>query len=377
MSVPIEFAKAFAVFPPVLRELVQAELAAGNSIVAIEHGFPAAPCGASIKLAQAVATERRKPVGELKFYTRNNSSYAGEFTTDLRHFFVLEPPLPHEPAPDMDAIRQSLEPKSDSSAQLAQRRAGGAPALPPVIASASPAAPPSFTNIETATGWTRVLLFEDKRAPHEVQFALEREVRMLFTPAMADGKLRLRAKATVIGALYQFELRFEAALASTNRYSLRVETSWADQEATNHDYYRKTSDSRFAMWTRDLMAATPPETDAGSPERYRKLADDALKAEAHLDTVAAIQQAVIAELKRGGSFGTSHKEGGTNIYWRIDRFMRSDYGDDPGHESFTDEAKFLKMLRQFLEWEITNHAAPGSLTERDTWKLILRRLRKP
>lgn len=371
MNVPAEFAKAFAEFPPVLRELVLAELAAGNSIVAIEHGFPAAPCGASIKLAQAVATERRKPVGELKFYTRNNSSYAGEFATDARHFFVLEPPLPPEPEPDMDAIRKSREPRPEPRTQ---RRTGGPPVIPPISVSAPPAASPSFTNIETATGWTRVLHFEDKRAPHEVQFALEREVRMLFTPAMSDEKLRLRAKATVIGALYQFELWFEAALASTNRYSLRVESSWPDQKATNDDYYRKTSDSWFASWTRDLMAVTPPDADAGSPERYRKLADDALKAEAHLDTVAAIQQAIIAELKCGGSFGTSHKEGGTNIYWRIDRFMRSDYGDDPGHESFTDEAKFLKMLRQFLEWEVTNHAAPGSLSERDIWKLILRRM---
>jgi hypothetical protein len=109
MDLPKEFTKEFAQFPEVLRHLVEAELAAGNSVTAMEHGFPAAPCGASIRLAGPVTTRPREKTAELAFYDRNNSSYAGEFTDAQRHFFVLEPPRPPEPAPDMDAIRAELE----------------------------------------------------------------------------------------------------------------------------------------------------------------------------------------------------------------------------------------------------------------------------
>ena len=122
------------------------------------------------------------------------------------------------------------------------------------------------------------------------------------------------------------------------------------------------------------MEANSPEADAGSPDRYRKLAEAALQAEADLDSVAAVQQAIVAGMKRGGSFGDSHKEGGSNIYWRSDKFIRSDYGDHPGQQEFTDGAEFLKMLQQFCHWDVHRLAGPNKLSEFDSWKLILRRL---
>ncbi len=79
MTISTDFAREFATFPLELRKLVEAELKAGNAVVAIEHGFPAAPCGASIKLSQAVKAGRRKSVGGVNFYARNNSNYAGEW----------------------------------------------------------------------------------------------------------------------------------------------------------------------------------------------------------------------------------------------------------------------------------------------------------
>jgi len=109
MSIPKEHEQEFAQFPAVLRELVKAELAAGNSIVEFGHGFPAAPCGAYIKLALPVSSRPREKTSDLDFYDRNSSSYAGEFTDAQRHFFVLEPPPPPGPAPDMNAIRAKLE----------------------------------------------------------------------------------------------------------------------------------------------------------------------------------------------------------------------------------------------------------------------------
>lgn len=381
MKIPDQFSQQIAAFPEPLRKLIAAELMAGNTIVAIEHGFPAAPCGASIKLAQAVKAERRKSVGGVKFYARNNSSYAGEFTTELRHFFVLEPPLPPEPYPDMDAIRKAAEGKPDALTQFAHTRAPGllpeipAELLPRREVKPAPAPRRSLTSTETATGVTRLLHLQDRRPPHEIQFELERNLMTLFTVAMVEGRLTMTAKAKVVGAQYDFELRFEAAMLLKNCYSLRVATSWAKQAATHHDYYRKTADSWFSHWTRDFTPANPPVADAGSSARYEKICAASLNAEAHLDTVPAVQQTILAEMKRGTSFATSHKEGGSIIYWRNGSFAKTDYGDYPGHQNFPSDEEFLKFLRQFYDWETSKNTHPKKVSEFVAWKLILRLLR--
>jgi hypothetical protein len=392
--------KELAKFPPALQALIEAELAAGNSIIEIGHSFPAPPVGAYVRLANKVSTRPRASADGIDFYDRNSSIYSGEFTDAKRFYFVLEPPNPSPPEPDMDAIRKEHEPKPHLLTRLAQRAAGSSvkraigesssfpssSSIPPetrgrerrrgATDEAAPV-PRALTSTETPTGLKRILSFQDKRPPHEVQFALERSLMTLFVGAMDQGKLCLLAKANVNGARYIFELRFEAALVLQNFYSLCVAASWAEQPANSHDYFRKTSDSWFHLWTRDLMAASPPEPDAGSPERYRELAEAALQAETHLDSIAAIQQAIVTELKRGGSFATSHKEGGTNIFWRNGKFTRTDYGDYPDQQEFTDEAAFLQMLRQFCHADVRRNAGKEQLSDLNMWKLILRRLRKP
>jgi hypothetical protein len=380
MNLAPEQQKELAKFPAPLRALVEAELDAGNAIAAIENGFPAAPCGASVKLAKAVSEANRKSTSEVKFYERNNSSYCGEFTTAERHFFVLEPPLPPPPYPDMDAIRTSLEPKPDSLTELAQRearsgiRVSTASALPRTDHSQASKVSPRFTNTESATGWTRVLHFRDERPPHEVQFDLERELMVLFTASMDGGQLRLTATADVHGERYDFDLCFLAALPSGNHFSIRAEVSWADAAPMHHDYCRKSSDGWYRLWTRELMAADPPAADDNLPERYQQLCQAALGAESHLNSVAAVQEAIVDGVKRGGTYNTSHKEGGTKIYWRVDRFVRSDYGDYPDLRNYMSDADFLQMLWNFCQFDVKRHAGKHGLCELDAWKLILRRL---
>ena len=107
--VPLPFAKDFAAFPRVLQDLVEAELAAGNSIVEISAGFPAPPVGACLMLARNVSTRPRESGKGIDFYERNTPQYLSEITDSKRFFFVLEPPGPPEPEPDMDAIRAKLQ----------------------------------------------------------------------------------------------------------------------------------------------------------------------------------------------------------------------------------------------------------------------------
>lgn len=384
MTIPDHFHQQLAEFPAPLRRLVEAELEAGNSIVAIENGFPAAPCGASVKLAKAVAPERRRSIGEVGFYARNNSSYAGEFTTAQRHFFVLEPPLPPEPPPDMDAIRKTLEPKPDVLSQLTQREAGSGLEIgrtmahdrhAEVIAKPSNATSRALATTETATSALRLLHFRDPRPPHEVQFALERDLMILFAASMQNDRLVLTASAKVVGTQYDLDLRFEAALPHTHCYSLRVATSWAHAAATHHDYYRHTADSWFSHWTRGFMPADPPAAQDGTSERYQRICAAALNAEAHLDSVPALQQTIVSAMKQGARFSTSHKEGGTNITWNGTYFVRSDYGDYPDHITYSSEEEFLQALRKFYDWETSKNVYPEKVSELVAWKLIVRLIR--
>ncbi len=70
MNVPREYASQLASFPAVLRELVEAELASGNSIASIESGFPAAPVGLSVKLTSRLLSRPRKSGDGIDFYER-------------------------------------------------------------------------------------------------------------------------------------------------------------------------------------------------------------------------------------------------------------------------------------------------------------------
>lgn len=90
--------------PPGLKKLVLDELADGNGIAQV-GGPPAPPAGAAVRLSRPISEVRRRPGEGYSFYERNSSLWFGEFTDPQRLFFVLEPPRPPEPEPDMDAIR--------------------------------------------------------------------------------------------------------------------------------------------------------------------------------------------------------------------------------------------------------------------------------
>lgn len=105
-------------FPAVLQELLQAELAAGNSIVEIMSSFPAPPVGACARLAKPVSTRPRASGNGLVFHERGSSLYSGEFTDAKRFHFVLEPPHPPPPEPDMDALRTSRQGGGNPAAGL-------------------------------------------------------------------------------------------------------------------------------------------------------------------------------------------------------------------------------------------------------------------
>ena len=130
--------------PPALRALVEAEVAAGNEIVEVGGGFPAPPVGCCVKLAGPVRSRPRASSEGIDFYERNSSLYSGEFADPKRWFFVLEPPRPEPPEPDMHA-----------TGAAANLNSAAAPAAPLAV----PAAMPSSESATPATAGSLVERF--------------------------------------------------------------------------------------------------------------------------------------------------------------------------------------------------------------------------
>jgi hypothetical protein len=104
-AIPTEFSRDAEAFPPALRLLLDAELSAGNTIVEAGSAFPAPPAGSYFKLAGPVTTRPRQSGDGLKFRDYGYPGFSGAFTDERGFYFLLEPPVPPPPEPDMDAIR--------------------------------------------------------------------------------------------------------------------------------------------------------------------------------------------------------------------------------------------------------------------------------
>src|SRR5580698_8305699 len=112
LNIPAMFRTADAdALPPALRALLEAELAAGNTIVEVGSYFPAPPAGAFFKMMGRVTTRPRETGDGLKFREFPNWTCGGAFTDDREFYFILEPAPPPPPEPDMDAIRAAHAPQ--------------------------------------------------------------------------------------------------------------------------------------------------------------------------------------------------------------------------------------------------------------------------
>jgi hypothetical protein len=142
MAIPKNALADIAAMPPRLRALLEAELAAGNEIAEVGHTFPAPPVGAYFKLAKPLLTRVPPADDGIRYYDRNSSLYSGEITDAQRFFFLLEPPHPREPEPDMDAIRRAHLPKDQPNLLGPVRRHKAISAPPRSTVPASPSSAP-------------------------------------------------------------------------------------------------------------------------------------------------------------------------------------------------------------------------------------------
>lgn len=89
----------FRRMPGALRDLLRAELMAGNQVVRVFHGHPAPPVGACFLLAKSLITRPPLTVDGLEYRARNSSLCSGEISDGERRYFLVEPPLPPAAGP--------------------------------------------------------------------------------------------------------------------------------------------------------------------------------------------------------------------------------------------------------------------------------------
>lgn len=88
--------------PASLRQLLEAELAAGNRIAAVDNGFPAPPAGFCLVLEHPLQPHWKATNPDLVHRVWPNwKGYRG-VTDSTGHFFLLEPPLPPPQDPVMN-----------------------------------------------------------------------------------------------------------------------------------------------------------------------------------------------------------------------------------------------------------------------------------
>ncbi len=376
-------------FPTYLRALIEAELAAGNTIVELDHCFPAPPAGACVRLSKRVTTHDRATVGELHFFERNCSSYSGEFCDPNRFFFVVEPPDPPPAEVDMDALRNALSREAEASEADEVAKASAASTaveiVPGKVASRelqdakqsqrrSMMQAPMDRHLfeEDGDNLCRWLYFWDDRTPTRVQEILERKVLVVFEPHLVDGQLQFHAVAKYSHVVYHFRLYLEAADEGNHCYALFVDTSLEGHSEESRKSIKGTSASWFKYWTSEFSEGPKNSASLYDSAYYRVQSDAVFEAERQLSSIPLIQSQILDGLKRGGHFSRSHKEGGSRITWNGRNFIRTDYGDDPGMEVYRSESEFFDKLYLFLHWEVTTHAGSNDGGEINAWRLILR-----
>ncbi|WP_321473047.1 hypothetical protein [uncultured Paludibaculum sp.] len=253
---------------------------------------------------------------------------------------------------------------------------------------------------ETQTGeWVdhRETLFWHDRTPHEVKFEVEKLTGVLMKRDPAETeRLTYTGESTVAATKYVLKLRFEAVTPRRpymfepwtdpaeyrNQFALRVEASaprkWVTEEALQRDLNRA-----FEYWSLRLECGSGDSgwTDELKPLYDRQvqasLAQEEGEAQAKEDPkpVEAIQRAVLAALRKGKSFRTAHKEGGSILSFNGRNFVREDYGEEPDKRVYGSEAEMLQAVRNFYDWESRRDYYPHKPPALEVWRYIQDQLR--
>ncbi|MFO0706355.1 MAG: hypothetical protein U0412_05840 [Nitrospira sp.] len=119
MQIPPHMQADAALLPPALRAVLAAELAAGNEIADVLHGFPVAPVGVGIRMARPLSVP--VPAGTIGLAPCRFPNWDGSsgYSDEPGHSFLLGPPVAPPDPPPMEEVRTTADrPRSPAVATV-------------------------------------------------------------------------------------------------------------------------------------------------------------------------------------------------------------------------------------------------------------------
>lgn len=234
-------------------------------------------------------------------------------------------------------------------------------------------------NQDSTEEWSQhyATFFQGGSSPLDLKFEIEKATGVLLT---RDGDhasgLVFKGTSRPPPTGHRLELRLEAVLPGAVWYSLQ-DDMWLPCAWSTEAEFRSTADRTFEHWTRNLHKGSLPSLNAASQELYDRMVRETVERETEAANrkeddapIRAIQQAVLAALRKGDRFGTAHHEGGTRIYISGGKFVREDYGMEESLTVFQTDEELLTCLRNFYDWESRRDTYPHRPPELDVWKYI-------
>ena len=228
-------------------------------------------------------------------------------------------------------------------------------------------------------GWQRdyEALFVDKSRPLDVKFRVEKATGCLLErDGREEPRIVFRGSSPPPDFAKTITVTLLAAEPGRGLYSFHCQASVTSQWTTE-ERFQAATDRAFDYWCGKLQVST--ERFAGDHGVYEEWLRDTIERESQkapedTEAIAAVQQEIVAALKRGMRFATAHKEGGSTIGFHLGGFYREDYGEDPASIRYS-EADFLTAIRSFYDWDSRRDHYPHRPPELDVWKFILGQLR--
>jgi len=237
---------------------------------------------------------------------------------------------------------------------------------------------------EETDNWTRDYSTYFWGSAHllQVKFEIEKTARLLLARDAAQiAQLTYSGSDNPPYIGREVQLRFEAALPKGNWYSLHV-SAWVPRAWYTEVEFRRNADRAWESWVRNLQTAPSLGLlDSASRELYDLRVREAVEEEARIASrkedpapIIALQQEILAELRKGRSFRTAHHEGGTSIYFDGKTYVCSEYGEVESLKALGTENEALGCIKELYDWESRKGSFPHHPPELEVWGFIKRQL---
>lgn len=252
---------------------------------------------------------------------------------------------------------------------------------------------PKFRKPTDAVGdWhaSRSACFEHEDGPTAVKYAVEKiAVQLLHRETVVASAPALRYSGTSSAGGHPCTVRLELVAVGRDRYlyTLTCERS-APRRWEDETRFLAEVDRRFVHWCTQLRvvksaagwqatAASTPQALADTIARTVAEEDAAARVVEDPAPVEALQRQVLDGLRDGMRFFTSHKEGGSHLFFDGRVYRRQDYGEEPNvDEAYADDKGMLDCLRRFYDWDARRDTYPHHKPERHVWTYIVGQMRR-